>query len=256
MITLLSPSKTQNYTDHANGHHLAHTLPALLPESERLVDALRRKSVDELMKLMNISSDLAGINQERYQQFSLPFTPENARPALLAFRGDVYTDIATDRYTPADYSFAQDHVRILSGLYGLLCPLDLIQPYRLEMKTALSTTRGNNLYQFWGDRITHQLNKAFQTQENPTVVNLASQEYSKAIRKEKLASNMVTPLFKEDKNGKLSTVAVYAKRARGKMANFIVERRIDKPELLKTFSEDHYEYSDVLSTKKEWVFVR
>ena len=257
MITLLSPSKTQEFTDQrVDVRSISHTVPALLPASETLVAILRRKSAQELMKLMKVSDRLARLNHEHYQHFSFPFTPDNARPALLAFRGDVYTDIEVEQYTSADFNFAQNHLRILSGLYGLLRPLDLIQPYRLEMKTPLSTSQGNNLYQFWGDRITNQLDRALRGQKNPTLVNLASQEYSNVVDLKKLSGKVITPVFKEHKHGKLSTVAIYAKRARGNMANLIIKHRIDAPEQLKTFNEDRYEYHASLSGEGQWVFVR
>ena len=257
MITILSPSKTQEYADHlANESSISYTVPSLLHMSEVLVTALKRKSADDLHQLMNISDRLANLTYERYQQFSLPFSSDNARQALLAFRGDVYTDIDIDKYELTDFDFAQDHVRILSGLYGLLRPLDLIQPYRLEMKTPLITSQSDNLYQFWRDRITILLNETLQKQDHSTLVNLASQEYSKVINTQELNGRVVTPLFKEDKNGKFSTVAIYAKRARGKMTNFIIRNRIEIPEELKTFNEDRYEYCEFLSTHDEWVFIR
>lgn len=257
MITLLSPSKTQDYTDErVNMTSVQNTEPTLLHESAMLVDVLQRQSADALARLMNISDALATLNHERYQHFSLPFTPDNARQALLAFRGDVYTDIAIDTYGSADFAFAQNHLRILSGLYGLLRPLDLIQPYRLEMKTPLHNPRGKNLYQFWGHRITEQLNEALQEHRNPTLINLASQEYFRAVDAKKLNAHVITPVFKENKNGQFKTIAVYAKRARGMMANFIVEKKIDIPEQLKTFNEGHYAYHEPLSSKSEWIFIR
>jgi cytoplasmic iron level regulating protein YaaA (DUF328/UPF0246 family) len=217
---------------------------------------LQEKSPDELVQLMSISEALAVLNHERYQRFDPPFTVDNARPALLTFRGDVYTDVAVDTYDPADFTFAQQHLRILSGLYGLLRPLDLIQPYRLEMGTALPTERGTNLYRFWGDRLTEHLNEALAAQTSPVVINLASQEYFKAIDEKKLNAPVVTPVFKEHRNGQFKTVAIYAKRTRGKMANFIVKNRLEAPELLKTFNEDRYEYHQAASTDQAWVFVR
>ena len=257
MISILSPSKTQDYDDALTTEPtVSHSTPALLSASQTLATILRDKTVDELSHLMGVSEALARLNHERYQHFSLPFTPENARPALLAFRGDVYTDIAVEEYQAADFYFAQDHLRILSGLYGLLRPLDLIQPYRLEMKNRLTTPRGNTLYQFWGDRITDLLNEALSAEGSSVLVNLASVEYSKVIDRKKLAGRIITPVFKEDRQGTLSTVAVYAKRARGKMANFIIRQRIDHPEQLKIFQEDGYEYRPTLSSKEQWIFVR
>ena len=257
MIVILSPSKTQEYAERpADEHRIPYTIPALLTESEALITILQRKSVDELAQLMGVSDSLSRLNHERYQHFTIPLTLDNARQALMAFQGDVYTDIATKEYEAADFDFAQKHLRIISGLYGLLRPLDLIQPYRLEMKTRLANPRGSNLYQFWGDRITDLLNEAFEREENSTVINLASQEYSKAINDKELRGTIVTPVFREDRHGTLSTVAIYAKRARGKMANFIIKQRITVPEKLKVFQESGYEYQPTLSSRKEWVFVR
>ena len=257
MITLLSPSKTQDdSTKPKNQQYGPTTPPVFLTDATELADTLRQKSPGQLARLMNISEALAALTHERYQRFASPFTPDNARPALLTFRGDVYTDIAVDTYDSADFTFAQQHLRILSGLYGLLRPLDLMLPYRLEMSTALPTGRGANLYRFWGNRLTEHLNDALVTQETPTVVNLASQEYFKAIDPKKLNAPVITPLFKEYKNGQLKTVAIYAKRARGRMTNFIVKNRTDASDQLKTFNEDRYEYHEAASTAQQWVFVR
>ncbi len=257
MITLLSPSKTQaDPNEPADHFYKETTTPAFLPDAVELVRTLRRKSPDELAQLMDTSESLSILNHERYQRFDSPFTTDNARPALLTFRGDVYTDIAVETYDAADFSFAQQHLRILSGLYGLLRPLDLMQPYRLEMGTALPTERGSNLYRFWGDRLTHHLNDTLAEQENSVIINLASQEYFKAIDQKKLNAPVVTPIFKEHKDGQFKTVAIYAKRARGKMANFIIKNRLNAPDQLKTFNEDRYEYHEAASTAQEWVFVR
>lgn len=257
MITILSPSKSQDFADDSlHTQQLKHTEPALLQESGQLVDQLRQKSVGDIQKLMSVSEKIASVNYERYQNFSTPFSPDNARQALLAFKGDVYTDIAISEYSEEDFSFAQDHLRIISGLYGLLKPMDLIQPYRLEMKTKLANQRGKDLYQFWGDRITNQLNDALEQQGKQVLVNLASNEYFRAIQASALQGEVVTPVFKEHKDGKYKVIAIYAKRARGKMANFIVQNRIDQPDQLKTFNETGYEYSENLSSDKEWVFVR
>jgi len=257
MLTILSPSKTQDFADESlDTQQIQHTEPALLKESGLLVRELRKKSVDDIQQLMSVSEKIASLNHERFQQFTTPFSPDNARQALLAFKGDVYTDIAIHDYSEEDFAFAQQHLRILSGLYGMLKPLDLIQPYRLEMKTKLSNKRGKDLYQFWGDRITQQLNTALQQQDSKVLVNLASNEYFKALQPGKVAGEIITPVFKEHKNGKYQIVAIFAKRARGKMANFIIRNRIDQPEQLKTFAEDRYEYSENLSSDKEWVFVR
>ncbi|WKN41634.1 peroxide stress protein YaaA [Tunicatimonas pelagia] len=257
MLTILSPSKTQDFSDSSiDVSKLPNSTPALLDESEKLVRELKKKSVEDIAQLMSVSEKIAILNHERFQHFSLPFTEENARQSLLAFKGDVYTDIAVDEYTEQEFTFAQNHLRIISGLYGLLRPLDLMQPYRLEMKTSLENPRGENLYKFWGDRITEQLNSALKTQNTPVLANLASNEYFKAINTKQLAGEVVTPVFKEHKDGKYRVIAIYAKRARGKMANFIIRQAIDQPEQLKTFTEGGYEYSDSLSSEQKWVFVR
>jgi cytoplasmic iron level regulating protein YaaA (DUF328/UPF0246 family) len=200
MITLLSPSKTQdpgqgNYADYAP------TTPTFVAEATELATTLRQQSPDELAQLMRISEPLAALNYERFQRFAPPFTADNAHPALLTFRGDVYTDIAVDTYSAADFAFAQQHLRILSGLYGLLRPLDLIQPYRLEMGTALATGRGTNLYQFWGSRLTEHLNEVLAGQTHLMVVNLASQEYFKAIHPKQLSAPVVTPVLRSIRTG-------------------------------------------------------
>lgn len=257
MLTILSPSKTQDFSDSTiDISKLPNSTPALLNESEKLMQELQKKSVDDIAELMGVSEKIATLNHERFQHFSLPFTQENSRQALLAFKGDVYTDIAVDDYSEKEFAFAQDHLRIVSGLYGLLRPLDLMQPYRLEMKTSLENPRGGNLYKFWGNRITQQLNKELQVQDNSVLVNLASNEYFKSIDTKQLAGEVVTPVFKEHKDGIYKVVAIYAKQARGKMANFIVRNTIDQPEQLKTFTDGGYEYSDSLSLEREWVFVR
>ncbi|MEM9672619.1 MAG: peroxide stress protein YaaA [Bacteroidota bacterium] len=257
MLTILSPSKTQDFSDNSvNVKDLPTSQPVLLNESQKLVKELRKKSVTDIEQLMSVSEKIATLNHERYQHFSVPFTEDNARQALLAFKGDVYTDIAVDEYSELEFAFAQDHLRIISGLYGLLRPLDLMQPYRLEMKTPLTNSRGDNLYKFWGDRITEQLNAALQNQDTPVLVNLASNEYFKSIDTRQLTGEVVTPVFKEHKDGKYKVVAIYAKRARGKMANFIIRNAIDQPEQLKTFTDGGYEFSYSLSSEKEWVFIR
>lgn len=257
MLTILSPSKTQDFADNQlQPHQLDHSKPNLLRESEQLVTELRDKSTEDLQQLMSVSEKIASLNHTRFQEFTTPFSPDNARQALLAFKGDVYTDIAIQDYSEEDFAFAQAHLRILSGLYGLLKPMDLIQPYRLEMKTKLQNQRGKDLYQFWGDRITTQLNQSLTAQESQVLINLASNEYYKAIQTDTLDGEVITPVFKEHKEGKYKVVAIYAKRARGKMANFIIQNRIDRPEQVKTFAEDGYEYSENLSSTQEWVFVR
>lgn len=206
---------------------------------------------------MNISPKLAALNHDRFQRFQLPFTPDNSRQALLAFKGDVYQGIQVNDYTDPDIRFAQDHLRILSGLYGLLRPLDLIQPYRLEMGTRVSGSWGKNLYAFWENTISKRINQELQHAKGTKVlVNLASNEYFKAVRPELLNSPVLHIYFKEKKNGALKTIGFYAKQARGVMTDFIIRQRIHDPGELKSFTQNGYEYDSAHSSETEWTFVR
>ncbi len=254
MVTIISPSKTQDFS--SNGVPELHSLPALLNQSEVLVNELRKKSADDISTLMEVSGKIAELNYERFRNFSTPFTAGNAKQALYAFKGDVYTGLDTENYRQEDLEFAQEHLRILSGLYGLLRPLDLIQAYRLEMKIKLKNPRGKDLYTFWGNRLTNALNSAIAGQKTPILVNLASNEYFKAINKKELKADIVTPVFKEYKNGKYSIIAIFAKKARGLMTDFIIKNKIEQPEKLKTFSLERYEFSETHSSSNEWVFIR
>lgn len=231
-------------------------MPVLLEKSRRLVDQLKRLNPRQIGDLMNISDRLARLNWQRYQAFQTPFDPDNARPALLAFRGDVYNQIATDTYDEADFAFAQQHLRIISGLYGVLKPLDLIQPYRLEMGTRLATDRGRNLYDFWGTRVTEALNRDFGDTVEPVLVNLASKEYARVIRPDTLAAGILTIAFKEKKGGAYRVVGIHAKRARGLMTDFVIRNRLTAVEDLKAFDRAGYRFSPDLSGKAEWVFCR
>jgi len=199
----------------------------MLDDSQLLIEELRHYSPEQIRELMDVSDNIARLNVERYASFSLPFTPENARPALFAFKGDVYRGIPAGEYGEQELAFSQAHLRILSGLYGCLRPLDLIQPYRLEMKTRLKNPRGDNLYQFWGERITRCLNEELAKQKEPTLVNLASNEYFKAVKPKLLEGRLLQVNFKEVKNGKARVIAVFAKRARGMMADYIIRNRLE-----------------------------
>lgn len=249
MFALLSPSKTMNFDVPVPA---GVTQPELLAESERLIPLLRKLSEKDLMQLMEISPKLAKLNRERYQQFKTPFTKENAKPCMLAFQGDVYTGLEAESFDKEDLAFAQKSLRILSGLYGLLRPLDLIQPYRLEMGIDLANSRGKNLYAFWGERITDALNRA----KEKLIVNLASQEYAGAVDLKKLHADWLTCVFKEKKGGDYKVVALFAKKARGMMARYIVKERIAKPEDLKNFHLGGYAFMPKLSSEKEFVFAR
>lgn len=253
MIVVLSPSKTQEFK---GPRHDVFTLPALLSHSEVLISDLKRMGKKEIAQLMKVSDTLAELNYQRYHNFHLPFDPDNARQALLAFRGDVYEGMDAQNYTSEDFSFAQKHLRILSGLYGVLRPLDLIQPYRLEMGLSLINQRGKNLYEFWGNKITELLNQSLSEDIPPILVNLASQEYFKVIKPKELGASILTVSFKEKKGEAYKVVGFFAKRARGMMADFIIKNRITKPEDMQHFAQAGYRFTPELSGMDEWVFCR
>ncbi|MFT3876160.1 MAG: peroxide stress protein YaaA [Propioniciclava sp.] len=257
MITLLSPAKSLDFE--TKPVTAKHTEPRLLGESVGLIEVLRQLSVSDIAGLMSISDDLAALNAQRYADFALPFTRANAKQAVLAFSGDVYQGMdAAARFDARDFTEAQKTVRILSGLYGVLRPLDLMQPYRLEMGTRLRTERGATLYQWWGDRISELL--AADLAESPgadVVVNLASEEYFGAVRPGVLGARIIAPRF-EDTNarGKRSIVSFYAKRARGMMAGWLVANRVRTPRALTQFDEAGYRYDAASSAPDRPVFVR
>ena len=254
MLTVISPAKTLDFdtpmvTD-------AYTQPAHLTQSRKLVRRLRELSTKDISKLMSVSDSLAELNQQRFKQWKTPFKPENARQALFAFKGDVYLGLDAYSMTTADVEFAQDHLRILSGLYGLLRPLDLIQAYRLEMGTRLDTEQGSNLYQFWDDRITKSLNQELKQSDSQTLINLASGEYFKSIRPKQLKAEIITPAFKEYRDGQYKFIQFFAKQARGLMTRYLIEKKIDQPAALKGFDYAGYGYRPELSDDHEWVFTR
>jgi len=254
MLITLSPSKGQDFDSPSLSK--IHTKPESLQDSEQLIKVLRQYQKQDIQQLMDVSENIAQLNVDRYKSFSMPFTMKNAKQAIFAFKGDVYSGIEIDQYKTADFNYAQQHLRILSGLYGCLRPLDLIQPYRLEMKTRLPNTRGDNLYQFWGDSITETLNRQLEKQREAVLVNLASNEYFKSVKPKKLKGHLLSINFKETKDGKTRTVAIFAKRARGMMADYILRNRIEKPEEIKKFKLGGYRFSKTLSDEKQWTFVR
>ncbi|HEY9136022.1 MAG TPA: peroxide stress protein YaaA [Pseudomonadales bacterium] len=254
MLVVISPAKTLDYETPAKTSNF--TIPDLLDDSAELIATLKELSPAQLAKLMGISDKLAGLNAARFGSWSLPFDPDNAKQALLAFKGDVYTGLNAESFKAADFKFAQKHLRILSGLYGLLRPLDLIQAYRLEMGTKLQNNRGKDLYAFWANKITEQINSQLKKQKNPVLVNLASNEYFKSIKTHNLIGEVITPVFKEDKNGQYKVMAFFAKKARGRMSAFIIKNKITEPEAIKNFDDDGYTYNKKLSSSKEWVFTR
>lgn len=237
MLTLISPAKTLDWSVPSIDFH---TLPEFQKSTFELVSVMKKKSVEDIRGLMDISENLAVLNKGRYMDFKKQFDLSTSKQALLAFHGDVYTQIDIQSYTEEDFGFAQNHLRILSGLYGLLRPMDLIQPYRLEMGIRLENKKGKNLYEFWGSRISKAINAAA---DNQPIVNLASQEYFKAVETKKLKSPLYTPVFLEYRNGKYETIGLFAKKARGMMVNYIIKNKIQDPELLKAFQEGGYEFS-------------
>lgn len=254
MITVLSPSKTLDYETPPQTQ--AFTEPPFLDSSDQLIGVLRKYDAKKLGKLMDISEKLSELNVGRYDAFELPFTPGNAKQALLAFKGDVYTDFRLDEYRDADFEFAQAHVRILSGLYGVLRPLDLMQPYRLEMGTKLKTAQGNNLYEFWGPRIAAALKDALASHGGDVLLNLASNEYFNAVDRNALGARIVSVAFLEERKGKWKPITFNLKRARGTMTDWIVRNRVDDIETIKDFAEDRYYFSPERSSLNELVFLR
>ncbi|HHJ34736.1 MAG TPA: peroxide stress protein YaaA [Gammaproteobacteria bacterium] len=254
MLITLSPSKGQDFD--TPGLSKKYSKPVDLNDSELLIKELRKIKRKKLQQMMVISENIATLNVDRYKTFKTPFTTKNAKQAIFAFKGDVYSGLDLEAYAEDDYAYAQDHLRILSGLYGCLRPLDLIQPYRLEMKTRLKNERGDNLYQFWDDRITKRLNKELKKQQEPVLVNLASNEYFKAVKPKLLEGRLLNINFKETKAGKTRVVAIFAKRARGMMTDYIIRNRIEKPEQIKKFRQGGYRFDKALSDDKQWTFER
>jgi len=254
MLITLSPSKGQDFDTPSRSKK--YSQPADLKDTEILIKDLRKISSKQLQELMMVSENIAKLNVMRYKSFNTPFTTKNAKQAIFAFKGDVYSGFDLDQFNEDDYAYAQDHLRILSGLYGCLRPLDLIQPYRLEMKTKLLNERGENLYQFWGDRITKSLNKELKKQKEPVLINLASNEYFKAVKPKLLIGRLLTVNFKETKDNKTRVVAIFAKRARGMMADYIIRNRIEKPQDIKEFKLGGYKFNKALSDDKQWTFER
>ena len=249
MLAVISPSKTQDFT---KTDIVKYSQTRQAKQTLELIDILKLKSKDDIAKLMSISEKLANLNFDRFQEFSNEFNLNNAKQAILAFKGDVYNGIDAPSLTADDLDFAQENIRMLSGLYGVIRPLDLIQPYRLEMGTKLANPKGKNLYEFWGDNISKVLN----TDESETLINLASNEYFKGIDKKSLNANIIDIVFKENKNGKYKVIGIYAKHARGLMVNFIIKNRINNAEKLKEFNTEDYTFNTNISDEKTWVFTR
>jgi len=254
MLLVISPAKTLDYETPVTTE--VHTQPDYLDDAALLVKRARQYSVEEVMSLMVVSEKIAALNVERFKKWRRPFTEKNARQALLAFKGDVYVGLDAFTLDEDDLAFAQQHLRILSGLYGQLRPLDLMLPYRLEMGRKIDTERGKNLYEFWGNRITEGLNAQLKQIDSEYLINLASTEYFKAVKPKELQGEIITPHFKEYKNGEYKVLGVYAKKARGMLSRYIIKNRITNPHEIKTFNQDGYGFDAGLSSDHDWVFTR
>ena len=254
MFFVLSPAK--NLNEKAPAPVKEFTQPDLLAEAEILMRQLRELAPQQIAELMHVSDKIALLNAERNAEWHTPFTPDNAKQAVFMFNGDVYEGITADTLKPEQIQYLQQHVRLLSGLYGILRPLDLMQPYRLEMGTAFANTRGKNLYDFWGDIITDLLNDTLAQAGSDILINLASQEYFKSVNTKKLKARLITPVFKDEKNGKYKIISFYAKRARGLMVRYAAEHNITDPEMLKNFDYEGYSFNAAASNESEWVFMR
>lgn len=254
MLTVISPAKTLDF-DTPAGTKSA-TQPEFLAQSAGLVEDARALSPEDIQALMGVSENIAQLNHRRFMDWRVPFELDNAKQSILAFKGDVYTGLEASTLTEAQLSFAQSHLRILSGLYGVLRPLDLMQPYRLEMGLKFVNRGGKNLYQFWGDAITKSLNKQLQNSRSKVLVNLASNEYFKSVQSKMLDADIITPVFKDFKGGKYKVISFFAKRARGQMARFIIDNELDEPDGIKEFTADGYRYNKAESSAREWLFTR
>ncbi len=254
MLALISPAKTLDYetalpTD-------TYTQPRLLAQSQQLIDVCRKLSASEIASLMTVSEKIANLNVERFRDWNADFDFSNARQALFAFKGDVYTGLDAYHLKDREIDFAQQHLRMLSGLYGLLRPLDLMMPYRLEMGTKLKNSRGHNLYEFWGSIITDQINQDLAEIDAKVLVNLASDEYYKSVNEKKIQAEIIKPVFLDQKNGKYKVISFYAKKARGLMARYLIENKLSQVEQLKAFDSEGYYFDAESSSDKELVFKR
>ena len=254
MITVISPAKNLNFK--TPSYLDSFSLPEFLEDSRSLINELRKLNPKDISTLMKVNDEIAVLNFERNLAWKIPFTTDNAKQAVLAFNGQAYIGLNASTFSDNDFVFAQKHLRILSGLYGILKPMDLIQVYRLEMGIQLKTKKGKNLYEFWGDKITDFINTELEKQKNKVLINLASKEYFKSVKTKKIKGEIITPVFKEQKGNSFKVVFVYAKHARGLMSRFIIQNKIEDPEDIKAFDSEGYLFNRDLSTEKEWVFTR
>ena len=254
MLTIISPAKTLDYQSPLIT--TTYTLPECLDSTKQLITVCKKLTSDDLAKLMSISPKLAAVNYERFQNWHSDFNLQNARQAILAFKGDVYEGLHVEDFTDSDLQFAQSHLRVLSGLYGLLKPLDLIQPYRLEMGIRLKNGNNTNLYQFWGESLTDKLNEELAKSSQPTLINLASNEYFKAIQVKHLNGKIIQPIFLDKSKDDYKVISFYAKKARGLMSRFIIKNNINNCNDIKSFNLDGYQFDSNRSTELEWYFTR
>ena len=255
MITLLSPAKTLDYESPLPVKDFS--VPGNLKQSKQLIKALRKKDPQDLSDLMGLSEKLANLNFERNMNWEPPVKhSDDIRQAIFAFKGDVYTGLSAYSLKKSDINFLDKHVRILSGLYGILKPLDLMSPYRLEMGTKLETSEGKDLYEFWGQEITNSINESISSHKSKYILNLASVEYFSSVNKGLLNGEVISPVFKDYKNGKYKIISFFAKKARGSMTRYLVENRIDSPKDISGFDYDGYKYSKSESTEYSPVFLR
>lgn len=254
MLIVVSPAKNLDYESQTPTAEF--TMPDLLSHSSELIEVCRELSPAQIGSLMKISDKLSGLNADRFAEWQMPFTPENAKQAVFAFNGDVYTGLNAQTFSDDDCAFAQKHLRILSGLYGLLRPLDLMQAYRLEMGTKLANPKGKDLYQYWGNVITEAVQSAMDAQGDGVLINLASNEYFKSVKHKALKGTVITPVFKDEKNGQYKIISFYAKKARGLMARYIIDNQITDLEALKAFDVAGYEYCENESDATNFVFKR
>jgi cytoplasmic iron level regulating protein YaaA (DUF328/UPF0246 family) len=254
MLIVLSPAKTLDFDSPAKV--APRSTPAFLEHSAKLVGVLKKKSPKQIAKLMGVSEQLAELNHRRFQEWAVALPEASSRPAVLAFKGDVYLGLEADRMTERQLLYAQDHLRILSGLYGSLRPLDAMKAYRLEMGTALKTRRGKDLYAFWGTRITEALNEQLAAIDSGLLLNLASNEYFRSVQKKGLQAEIIAPIFKDLSNGKYKVISYFAKKARGTMAGWVIRKRITTPDRLRDFDGDGYRYEASESAPHAPVFLR
>ncbi len=254
MLTVLSPAKTLDYESRLPTRKIS--APRMTDEISELVGVMTTKTPADLRALMDISDELAQLNHERFQLFEPEFNRSNSRPAIIAFKGDVYQGLNVSEFGERDFTYAQKHLRILSGLYGVLRPLDLMQPYRLEMGTALQTERGKDLYEYWGTRITDSLNADLARYRTKVLINLASKEYFMSVRTDELDAKVISPVFRDFNRGEYRIISFFAKRARGEMAAWLIRNKVTSVKGLRSFNGMGYEYSPAQSTTSSPTFIR